>query len=200
MSAEADPLALRVYPDGSYEGTHAGWGWVAVRGLPGREERVMERFGPVVCDPQDTRWTGCSFASNNAGELSAVIDAAEWLASRPPTERKVIMPDSCWAIAVSRGGRSRFHRVAARRARKAVAENSVELGWIRGHSDHFYNDCADSLANLGRAASLRERPLPLPADGLANLGRAAALRERPLLVSHSPSSPGVLPPSGRPPD
>ena len=131
--AESDDAVLRVYTDGSYAGGFAGWGWIAVRG----SEVVARRSGPVVTETSDPAWVGCNFASNNAGEVSAVVHAAEWLAARPANEPRAIVPDSWWAIAVTKGRWvARYHRAAARRASCAAAASRAELGWIKGHSDH----------------------------------------------------------------
>jgi len=161
---EADPAAVRVYTDGSYKDGHAGWGWVAVTGGPGQERRLMERSGPVV-KYEDPRWVGCQFASNNAGELSAVIDALGWLSDRPTGERRVIVADSLWAIGVARGGRAKFHRNAARRAQASATSVAVEFGWVEGHTEHTWNERADTLANGGREIAVREgrdKQQPLP--------------------------------------
>ena len=145
---------LRVYTDGSYARGFAGWGWIAVRG----SEVVARRSGPVVTETSDPAWVGCNFASNNAGEVSAVVHAAEWLAARPANEPRAIIPDSWWAIAVTKGRWvARYHRAAARRASCAAAASRAELGWIKGHSDHVWNEAADKAANEGRGIAAEGR-------------------------------------------
>ncbi len=144
--AERDESVLRVYTDGSHEGGASGWGWVAVKG----GQTIHESHGPVVLDVDDPQWVGCQFHSNNAGEISALIHAAEWMGTRPPEEPKCIIPDSWWAIGAARGATYKFHRAAARRAAAATTKARADLGWVKGHSDHPYNNDADSQANKGR--------------------------------------------------
>jgi ribonuclease HI len=144
--AEGDNTVLRVYTDGSYANGRSGWGWIAVMG----SQIIFKRHGPVVTDIHDKRCVGCQFHSNNAGEISALIDAATWLGTRAGGEPSCIIPDSWWAIRAGKGARPRFHWVAARRAARAVLEAGCEIGWIKGHSDHPFNDAADTLADDGR--------------------------------------------------
>ncbi|CAJ1414131.1 unnamed protein product, partial [Effrenium voratum] len=68
----------------SDEGPHAGWGiavWVeGVRSvLP-----EFELFGPVPLQSWEPRWMGADIASNNVGELTAMLEALLWLEQEAP--------------------------------------------------------------------------------------------------------------------
>jgi hypothetical protein len=85
--------------------------------------------------------------------LSAISKALEWwlkskLRGASPL---IIVADSLWAVGVAKGGRSKYHKIAAWAVQDVVKNEEVEFGWIKSHSGHEWNDKADELANRGRA-------------------------------------------------
>ena len=146
-AAEASGEGVRIYPDGSFEDGYAGWGFVAVKG----QQILAVKHGSVVTDPDDPRWKGAQFHSNNAGEVEALVHGLEWAAeSRVGDEPVTIIPDSWWAIGAARGAKGRFHRRAATIAAALTTKMGARLGWIKAHSGHQYNEMADAEANAGR--------------------------------------------------
>ena len=90
--------ATEVYTDGSGQDGSAGWGWVAV--AAGRE--VQARRGPVVVGADGEGWRGAERATNNTGELTAVLEAIEWAIGKGLRE-VVIRYDSEYAAHMTRG-------------------------------------------------------------------------------------------------
>ena len=144
--AEGDASAIRVYTDGSYV-RGAGWGWVALRG----DVVLAHDCGGVVTDVGDKDCDGCQFHSNNAGEINAIVRAGRWLRDNCAGEKCFLIPDSWWAIACTRGMIPKHHRRAATMAAALREEVGFEVGWVKGHSGHKWNNRADDLANEGRA-------------------------------------------------
>lgn len=175
VAAEASVGVVRAYPDGSETEGRAGWGFVAVlrRMAGGREEVVREECGPVVTSHQSEGWSGCQFHSNNAGELSAICKILEWWQKSELRRafKLIIVPDSLWAVGVAIGGRARYHRIAAWAAQEAAKSAEAQFGWVKGHSEHKWNDRADELANRGRAMGTRE-------SGGRSAGRSAPTKAR----------------------
>ena len=100
-AARAEGMIARgvteVYTDGSGQGGAAGWGWVAV--AAGRE--VQARRGPVVVGADSVGWRGAERATNNTGELTAVLEAIEWAIGKGLRE-VVIRYDSEYAAHMTR--------------------------------------------------------------------------------------------------
>lgn len=152
--AESDASAVRIYTDGSFDDGRAGWGWVAVRGW----HVLANGCGPVVLDSRCPDYVGCNFHSNNSGEVSAVIHALNWAkhAEEASGLSVTIIPDSWWAIRAAKGAHSRHHFGALRRANERAVSVGAKFGWVKGHSEHVWNNEADRLADRGRLTVLSQ--------------------------------------------
>ena len=167
--------ATEVYTDGSGQGGAAGWGWVAVKA--GRE--VQARRGPVVVGADNEGWRGAERATNNTGELTAVLEAIEWAVGRGMRE-VVIRYDSEYAAHMTRGDwQARVNKLLiaqSRRALERAKEAGCEVGWkhVKGHSGDRWNDRADVLADTGvRAPPGGEEVTPEGEVGSGGEGVAA---------------------------
>ena len=72
---EAPVGVMELYTDGGAAEGVAGWGFVAVQ----NGVAVHEACGPVAIDESDPGWTGADRATNNTGEVTAVIAALRWV-------------------------------------------------------------------------------------------------------------------------
>jgi len=156
IRAEAEEKGgLCYFPDGSAKDGRSGWGWVAQAG--GKE--VARAKGPVKLYGEEG-WRGAQYHSNNAAELTAVIEVLAHARERASQsdERVAVMvaPDNLWATDVTVGACTGLaHRGLARRARIALELATaqgvvVSWGWVKGHSEHQWNEIADRLADEGR--------------------------------------------------
>ena len=142
--------AMEVYTDGSGQEAGAGWGWVAVQG----EEEKRARRGPVVLGEKSEGWRGAERATNNTGELTAILEALEWAASSG-VGKVVIRYDSQYAACMTRGEwKAKVNKVLVDQCRKALGRaegKGCEVGWkhVKGHSGDKWNDRADRLADEG---------------------------------------------------
>ena len=153
-AARAEGMIARgvteVYTDGSGQGGAAGWGWVAV--AAGRE--VQARRGPVVVGADSVGWRGAERATNNTGELTAVLEAIEWAIGKGLRE-VVIRYDSEYAAHMTRGDwQARVNKLLIEQSRRALErakKAGCEVGWkhVKGHSGDRWNDRADVLADAG---------------------------------------------------
>ena len=111
-----------MYTDGSGQGGAAGWGWVAV--AAGRE--VQARRGPVVVGADSVGWRGAERATNNTGELTAVLEAIEWAIGKGLRE-VVIRYDSEYAAHMTRGDwQARVNKLLIEQSRAASAGEGKE--------------------------------------------------------------------------
>ena len=142
--------AMEIYTDGSGQEAGAGWGWVAV--VQGQERRA--RRGPVVTDKAQAGWRGAEKATNNTGELTAVLEALEW-AEGAGVKALVIRYDSEYAACMTKGEwRAKANKELVGQCRAALgrAEGAgCKVGWkhVKGHSGDKWNDRADVLADEG---------------------------------------------------
>ena len=142
--------AMEIYTDGSGQEAGAGWGWVAV--VQGQERRA--RRGPVVTDKAQVGWRGAEKATNNTGELTAVLEALEW-AEGAGVKALVIRYDSEYAACMTKGewkAKANKELVGQCRAALGRAEGAgCKVGWkhVKGHSGDKWNDRADVLADEG---------------------------------------------------
>ena len=114
--AEAEGV-LGYYPDGSLQEGLSGWGWVAQRA--GAE--VRRAHGPVRLYGEDG-WLGAQYHSNNAAELSGVIDVLRDVEKHVESgETVMIAPDNIWAPDVASGVcGGKAHRRLIREAQKVL--------------------------------------------------------------------------------
>ena len=143
----------------------AGWGFCVVKvgknqtALEGGE-KVAEAWGPVIVDPNSPLFIGAECGSNNTGELSAIGEALLWAQTQviASTTCIEIASDSLYAIgAVSGTLNGECNKDLYMGARSTLAEivksNRVVFTHVDGHSDHRWNDFADSLAKKGETGS-----------------------------------------------
>ena len=119
----------------------------------GGEEKKARR-GPVVLGEQSLGWRGAERATNNTGELTAILEALEW-AAESRLEGVVIRVDSQYAACMTRGEwKAKVNRKLVAQCREALGRaegKGCEVGWrhVKGHSGDKWNDRADELADLG---------------------------------------------------
>ena len=74
----------------------AGWGVAVWENASTSSEPSFELFGPVCLSSHDKRFLGAIAATNNVGELSAMVEARLWLESEAPGTRD--LPALCGQI------------------------------------------------------------------------------------------------------
>ena len=187
--ATFEPAAWVCYTDGSYTShspERAGWAFVVVCGGDGDADadarEVGHGYGPVVTDELAPTFVGAPRLTNNTGELSALVELLTWLESRlrssPRPPFICVRPDSTYALntalGLSRAGNNLEMAAHARRLWRAVSDLcGLRHSHVRGHSNHYWNDCADYLADLGASGEVGPQggrwdlapwPTPLRAD------------------------------------
>ncbi|CAE7729143.1 HFA1 [Symbiodinium sp. CCMP2592] len=160
MAPSADPPAeftsWRLFTDGagpSPGAPFAGWG-VAIWEASASLEPSFELFGPVCLSPHDKRFMGAIVATNNVGELSAMVEALLWLESEAPGPSDLpatIFYDSSYAFnAITGTGEPVENSDLVRYARtvfaRVAAVRLVQFSYVKGHSGNVGNDKADELA------------------------------------------------------
>ena len=63
---------------------HAGWGAAVFVSRNGVETEWLRLYGPVVLNPHSCNLIGAHSATNNTGELSAIINALIWVNQEAP--------------------------------------------------------------------------------------------------------------------
>jgi ribonuclease HI len=159
-----------VSTDGSYYLLNgdpvAGWGFTcAVQG----DRHLHDFAGFVACNPMAPHYVGAAKASNNTGELSAILYACRWIARRRPAAC-TLQYDSVYAANMARRiwrPSANFALVLETRAAVDAAESVSRISWqhIFGHTGDMLNERADSLAKFGAAG----RPCSSDLDGLAGI-------------------------------
>ena len=155
---DATPSEVEIFTDGSASGGIAGWGWVAV--VAGNE--VANGLGPVVTNAAHGNWRGAQAATNNTGEVSAIVDALEWVEQQRYLSVSVRY-DSQYAACQTRGvwrAKKNKELIAAARQTLARTERTVRVRWehVKAHSGHAWNDRADELAKAGATQCTVETP------------------------------------------
>lgn len=176
-------MALIAAADGSALGNPgpAGWAWVIDR----------ERW----------RSGGWPRATNNQGELMAVLDllhATASLAEEPLTvlcdSQYVINSVTQWMPGWKRrgwrkaDGKPVLNRDLLERLDEALQGRDVRFEWVKGHAGHPLNEAADDLARAAATAFQAGRE-PQPGPGLA--GAPAPLRPE-IAQDPAPSPPTLF--------
>jgi ribonuclease HI/GNAT superfamily N-acetyltransferase len=152
---------LEVYTDGSAKGKRAGYGFVLV--ARAAESATEEAYGqgPVVTNPSHADWRGATRATNNTGEVSAVLAALEWMVHPERCgalhgKAVTIRYDSTYAANMvqgrwrpKRGRNVCLIRAAQEALRRASAEITLTWRHVKAHSDDVWNDRVDELAKEG---------------------------------------------------
>ena len=181
-SAGDIPERWYVYTDGSGPATSqtwreqtpgdgAGWGVGVFRGdqagvthEEGAEEPAYKLSGPVITEKTNHLFVGAEEATNNTGELTAMIEGMIWLQTEMPDGGGVpitVRYDSEYAAGMTRGNLVPTTNVKlvekAREVRKKLEEKrQISWSWVKGHSGENGNWWADKLADEGKQGSIGE--------------------------------------------
>ncbi|CAK9056851.1 LINE-1 retrotransposable element ORF2 protein (ORF2p) [Includes: Reverse transcriptase [Durusdinium trenchii] len=136
---------------------HAGWGVAIWESAAKSHLPDFELFGPVPLDPRDKRWLGASVATNNTGELTAMVEALLWLeqeAPGAPDLPAIIWFDSTYAHDVLTGtatptANQELIDEGQRVLERVKTKRLICWAKVRGHSGNLGNDYADHLAEQG---------------------------------------------------
>ena len=147
-------------------------------------------FWPVCVAPSEDRWTGAESATNNVGELTAMIEALLWLeaeAPGPPEVPATIYRDSTYTFtAITGRATPKENIVLVQKAREILNRIQIvppiDFIFVKGHSGNLGNHHADRLAGQGAKgiqstqSSRWRRPLgaPLPICGRVFSGSSYA--------------------------
>ena len=150
--------------------SRTGWGVVVWR-----PDHIQEFFGPVVTSVRTPGFLGAQRATNNTGELSAIIRALQFsLYHRHQVTHMYIHYDSEYAAQVTQGHWKVHKNIdLARRAQKlwacACHFFHVEFVWVKGHQGHLGNEKAYACATRGKQQQVQDMPLAIQLLSSANL-------------------------------
>ena len=145
----------------------AGWGLVAVTRGHGHEHKQGKEL-LRACGPVPPGTPNVTTATNNSAELLAFTRALQWARTDTQGGTPICMRyDSCYAAMVaSSSWKAKAHKALAAEARTAWlrlqqhTHNKLWLRHVRGHSNHEWNNIADTMANLGRSGKRVFKPAP----------------------------------------
>ena len=157
---EEEIAGWALYTDGAGPSAghpHAGWGVAIWESAAKSHLPDFELFGPVPLDPRDKRWLGASVATNNTGELTAMVEALLWLeqeAPGAPDLPAIIWFDSTYAHDVLTGtptptANQELIDEGQRVLERVKTKRLICWAKVRGHSGNLGNDYADHLAEQG---------------------------------------------------
>ena len=157
-----------MYTDGAYDqagkggAQKGGFGFVIVRGGDGmadeKAREITRGWGQVQTSPASPAFLGADEHTNNTAELTALAEALRWLlAEDVETHRAVLLrPDSEYVMRIATGTAipSANRALAATTHRlytdlRSARQGKVAWAHVKGHSDHQWNELADSLAVEG---------------------------------------------------
>ena len=135
----------------------AGWGVAVWDESSLSPSPHVELYGPVCTTVADSRWIGADSATNNTGELTAMVEALLWLESEatgPAEVPATIFYDSTYAYnALTSSPQPAANDVLVTKARaifdRVRQVRPIDFKYFRGHSGNQGNDHADRLAGLG---------------------------------------------------
>ena len=120
--------------------------------------------GEVITERSAQRYIGAEDATNNTGELTAIVRALEYMLAEKSTRPVLLRYDSQYAAGVASGTmRARTHKALVRRANRVWREvftqraGAVWTAHVRGHSNNKWNDRADQLAKQGKGGGPTRR-------------------------------------------
>ena len=163
-AAEIDALpshTILAYTDGGCDGNGAhgkwgaaGWGaWMCNK----NKEAIADLWGPVVTDPKDEFYCGCTGATNNTGELTGMLNALYWAKQHGGHEPFAICFDSMYAKNITtKVWNAKANKGIAKLCQDALtAENERRQGGVhfvhvKGHSEDKGNDKADERVQWGK--------------------------------------------------
>ena len=140
---------------GRFSPSSSGWGFV-VRG-----KADVTSFGPVVTESGSMYALGATKGSNNAAELSAVIELFLYILEYAPVQSSVIIScDSKYAANIARGkwspsSNAKLAALARNLWERVRTHLDVEWQWVKGHSGNTGNEAADKAADMGRTGTAR---------------------------------------------
>ena len=121
------------------------------------KEAIADLWGPVVTDPEDEFYCGCTGATNNTGELTGMLNALYWAKQHGGHEPFAICFDSMYAKnIVTKVWKARANKGIAKLCQDALtAENERRQGGVhfvhvKGHSEDKGNDKADERVQWGK--------------------------------------------------
>eukprot|EP00435_Cladocopium_sp_Y103_P030710 s1969_g7.t1 len=142
--------AFTLYVDGSANGIHAAWAVVVTaQAQDGFEAFIGCTYGTVPIQPDHPAWIGADTSDNIAAELSALAVAQMLVLQWPSQTQLCIRPDLSLSRTISEA-------TTTCRSNRLLAQICKSLGlWIsgkasivevRGHTQHPWNELADSIA------------------------------------------------------